>query len=317
MSIKITGTGSAIPVTILNNNQLSQWVETSDEWIKERTGIRERRILGSESLADIAIKAALKALESSGCPAKDIELIICSTVHGEGAAPALACIIQKNIGAVCPAFDINTACTGFLYALQTARSFIQSGLAKRVLVVAAEAMSEITDYTDRETCILFGDGAGAVLLEKGESLVDILLTSEGNGKNIYIPLSRGNCPLTKKTAETPYTKMNGKEVYKFAVNALFRDVRQLLESNNMTVSDIDYFLFHQANLRILETAREKLEIPTEKMIINIDRYGNTSSACIPVMLDESIRSGLLSTGDTNVLSAFGAGFTTGAAIIKI
>jgi 3-oxoacyl-[acyl-carrier-protein] synthase-3 len=230
----------------------------------------------------------------------------------------MACLIQAEIGATCPAFDINAACTGFIYGLNVAKAFIDSGAAKKILLVASESMSQVTDYKDRATCVLFGDGAGAVMLEKGNDLLAIFTTASGNETLLNVPNSKGNSPFSEHGGDKPsFLYMNGQEVYKFAIQAINQDILKVIKDAEIEISQVDYFLIHQANARIVETARLKLNIPESKVLKNIFKYGNTSAACIPIMLDEYIKEGILKKGMKLVLSAFGGGMTTGAAVIKI
>jgi len=318
MSIKILGTGSCLPEFVLNNETLTKLVDTTDEWITLRTGIKERRVITKESIKELSVNAAKSALKSANILPENLDLIICATVHGQYLVPSLSCVIQAEIGAKCPAFDINAACTGFIYGLTIAKAYLESGAAKKILLVAAESMSEVSDYTDRATCVLFGDGAGAVVLEKGDSLLSIFVTASGNEELLTIPITKGNSPFVDHTNEKmPYLDMKGPEVYKFAVQAINRDVLKVLEDAKLTIDNIDYFAIHQANARIVDAASQKLNIPEEKLLKNIHKYGNTSSACIPIMLDESIREGKLKKGMKLLLTAFGGGMTTGAAILNI
>jgi 3-oxoacyl-[acyl-carrier-protein] synthase-3 len=318
MSFKILGTGSCLPEFVLNNETLTKMVDTTDEWITLRTGISERRILTKESIKDLSVNAAKSALKKSNIKPEEIDLIICATVHGQYLVPALSCIIQAEIGAKCPAFDINAACSGFIYGLNVAKAFLDSGTANKVLLVAAESMSQVSDYTDRATCVLFGDGAGAVVLEKGDSLLSIFVTAKGDEDLLTISNTKGNSPfIDHSNDKLPYLEMKGPEVYKFAVQAINRDVLKVLDDAKLSIDDIDYFVIHQANARIVDAASQKLKIPEGKLLKNIHKYGNTSAACIPIMLDESINEGKLKKGMKVLLTAFGGGLTTGAAIIKI
>ena len=317
MSVRITGTGSSMPEYILTNDTLSKIVETDDKWITERTGILERRILTDEKLSDLAASAALRAVKDASLTPKQLDLIICCTISAEMTIPSLACLVQSKIGAVCPSFDINAACSGFLYGLNAARAFISAGIYKRVLLIAAEGLSRIVDYTDRSTCVLFGDGAGAVILEEGEGVLTVLNTAKGNAQLLNLPAHSGNFPFRENLPIKPYLSMNGQEVYKFAVSSICRDIGSVLSDAHLQIDDVDYFLLHQANCRIIESAAKKLKIPNQKILKIIEKYGNTSAACIPIMLDEFIRGGILKKGMRLLLSAFGGGLTTGAAILKL
>lgn len=317
MSFQVIGTGRMVPEFTLSNEQLSTMVDTSDEWITTRTGIKNRFILQDETLSEIAGIAANRALQNAGIEAKELDLIICSTIQGDYVIPSLACMIQKEIGASCPAFDVNAACSGFIYALDIAESYFARGKVKNVLVIAAEAISRYADWRDRSTCVLFGDAAGAVVLSKGENLLSIKLTAEGNDEFLTIGGQKGNFPDRKiDENHNEYMYMNGQEVYKFAIGSICRDVTEVMEQAGIQNDDVKVILTHQANSRILEAAKNKLDIDGDKFISVIDRYGNTSSASIPVMLDELNRAGKLEKGDKIVLSAFGGGLTTGAAVLR-
>lgn len=317
MSFKILGSGNGHPEFILTNEQISEMVETSDEWITTRTGIKSRFISNGESLLDLASGAAKKALERSGVRADELDLIICSTVQSDFVTPALACMIQNELGATCPAFDINAACTGFIYALDVAKSYFDSDRARHILVVAAEQMSKHINWKDRETCVLFGDGAGAVVLGKGNGLCAIRITAKGDDKLLTIGGTTGNNPF--RTGEVMDTNLHmlGKEVFKFAVNSMCRDITEVLDQAGLQMTDIKKVIPHQANMRIIRSAADKLSIRDEQIAIGIDRYGNTSSASIPILLAELFENGELQEGDKIVLSAFGGGLTSGACIIEI
>lgn len=306
-----------MPKYILTNDTLSKIVETDDKWITERTGILERRILTDEKVSDLAASAALLAIKDAKLTTKQVDLIICCTISAEMTIPSLACLLQSKIGATCPSFDINAACSGFLYGLNAARAFISAGIYKRILLIAAEGLSRIVDYTDRSTCVLFGDGAGAVMLEEGEGVLSVLNTAKGNAQLLNLPTNSGNFPFRENEPQKPYLSMNGQEVYKFAVSAICKDIDSVLSDANLQIDDVDYFLLHQANCRIIDSAAKKLKIPQQKILKNIEKYGNTSAACIPIMLDEFIRGGILKKGMKLLLSAFGGGLTTGAAILKL
>lgn len=316
MSFNIIGTGSSVPETIVDNNRMGEFVETNDEWITQRTGIRERRILRGESLTDLAAESAEKALCDGGVHPSELDMIICSTLQGDYLTPSLACLVQERIGASCTAFDVNAACSGFIYALDIADAYIKSGKAEKILIVCAEAMSRVVDWQDRTTCVLFGDGAGAVLIEKGSGLLTVKATAAGSKQHLRAPVFYGNSPLPEGKGEDYYLKMNGQEVYKFAVSTVERDVDFALKQTGLTSDDIDWYLLHQANSRITEAARKRLGQPKEKFPGNIGRYGNTSSASIPILLDEINRAGKIKTGDKLLMNAFGAGMTTGVCIIS-
>ncbi|MCL2370033.1 MAG: beta-ketoacyl-ACP synthase 3 [Firmicutes bacterium] len=320
MALKIIGTGGALPRFVLDNKRLSEMVDTSDEWITTRTGIKTRRIITDETLLSLSAVAAKAALASAKIKADTLDLIICTTVLGDMISPHLSAMIQKEIGATCPAFDLNAACTGFVYGLETASAYIKAKLAKRVLLVSSEQLSNIADYTDRATCILFGDGAGAVVLEEGGNLLASRLVTKGDDSILRITRRTGNFPYDDShnvnRCDTQRLEMNGPEVYKFAVGCLVDSIEDVLKCAKLKASDIDYFLPHQANMRIIETARIKLGIPKERILENISEFGNTSSACIPIMLDTHSRNGTFKKGDKLLIAAFGAGMSGGAAIIE-
>jgi 3-oxoacyl-[acyl-carrier-protein] synthase-3 len=321
---RIIGTGSYLPERILTNNDLEKVLDTSDEWIVSRTGIRERRIAGDqEYTSDLAAQAALRALEMAGLAAGDIDLVVVGTVTGDFSWPATACMVQTLIGAERAfAFDISAACSGFIYGLATADNFLRSGSVRRALVIGAEIFSRIVDWEDRTTCVLFGDAAGAVVLEQQEGKRGLLSThlhSDGSfWELLYQPGfgSRNPPGGNGGKAQSPYLQMKGNEVFKIAVRSLYEVAVEALEANSMTVGDIDWFIPHQANSRILEATAKRLELPLEKLVANVSRVGNTSGASVPVALDELNRSGSLKTGDIVLLDAFGAGFTWGSALVR-
>ena len=313
---KILGTGHALPEKIIKNDELAQMVDTSDEWIFSRTGIKERRVLSDESLVDISVKASRLALENAGIKISEIDLIIFSTVFPDFSSPSMACLTALELDATCPAFDINCACTGFLYALDTAAAYFAAKKVKKVLIICGEQMSRVIDWTDRATCVLFGDAAGAVVLGEGDGLLSSIITCKPNDQFIRVPNAQGTSPFITKQFEKPFVKMNGQEVYKFAVTAACNDISLVTKQAELKLSDINYVILHQANMRIIDAAISMLKIPKEKFLNCIESTGNTSSATIPVVLDEANRARKFKKGDIIALSAFGAGLTTGAAIIK-
>ena len=316
--MKIIGTGSATPQKAVTNDMLASFLDTSDKWISERTGIKERRILsGSETLEELATIASNKALENAGINAKEIDYIICSNTAKECVTPSLSSVICGRIGSECPCVDINAACTGFIFALDMAESFIKANKAEKILILCAEEPSRLVDWADRSTCILFGDGAGAVVVTKGGTDNFAKLSTVSRHDVLYY---HGKLEPTPFQGEEKYTalKMNGQEIFKTAVSASIRDIKYVLTENNMNISknDIKYFILHQANVRIVDTIRHYLGVEADKMPVNIAEYGNTSSASIPILLDELNRAGKIAAGDWLLLSAFGAGFTSGAYLIK-
>ena len=316
MNFQIIGTGSAHPACSKTNDDLSHLMETSDEWISTRTGIRSRYVSTGETLTELAVEASRKALENAGVPADELDLIICSTIRGDYITPSEACMVQRGSGASCPAFDVNAACSGFLYSLDVAAGYFARGRVKNVLLVSAEMMSKLVNWKDRATCVLFGDGAGAVVLTQGEGFLSMKLTAQGGAEMLSIPHVEGNSPFCPTEPAPPYLLMDGHGVYRFAVASMERDILDVLAEANLTLGDVSYVLPHQANLRIIEAGRKKLGLPPERVLSNINRHGNMSSACIPTLMDESNRAGLFRRGDILVLSAFGSGLTSAACVLR-
>ena len=329
MTIQITGTGSKLPENTITNFDLQKLVETSDEWIRERTGISERRISMKETVSDLAAEACKKALEMSGKKAEEVDLIIVATCSPEMLLPCCACQVQDKIGAKnAVAFDLNAACSGFLFALNTANAYIQTGICKNALVAGSEVLSKIVDWTDRSTCVLFGDGAGAVFIE-GSSEDIIRLNGRKAGLECMEMGADGakgmvlacedravKNPYTQDVADIhPYVSMNGQEVYRFATRQVPACIQKALSKANLSVDDIDTFVLHQANVRIIESVANRLKVDISKFPMNLERVGNMSSATIPVLLDELNREGKIKAGDRLVLSGFGAGLTYGASVL--
>lgn len=299
-------------------------VETSDEWITERTGIKERRIAGkNQAASDLAYSAAKSALERAGIEAQSLDLIIVATVSGDMPMPSTACMLQHRLSAVNAAgFDVNAACSGFLYGLHIADGFIRSGMHRKVLVVGTEVLSRVTDWNDRTTCVIFGDGAGAVIVEKSEGesgIIAMKIRSDGRlWELLNIPGGGSRFPASEETMRQKlhYIKMKGNETFKIAVRMLEDIALKTLEENNLKPSDLSLMIPHQANQRIIQATAERLNLPMEKVIMNLDRYGNTSAASIPIALDEAVTSGKVKEGDIILLEAFGGGLTWGSALIK-
>ncbi len=320
---KIIGTGSYVPENIVSNIDLEKIVDTNDEWIVSRTGIRERRISKGEGTADLATKAALDAINLSGLSANQIDYIIVATITADTYTPSTASIVQSNIGAVnASALDINAACTGFIYALEIGDSLIKSGIAKNILVIGSETISRIIDWKDRSTCVLFGDGAGAVVLSlstKDEGIISTLTGSDGTRGNSLIARNiKLDNPFTDLygDSDSNYINMNGAEVFKFATKIMEESINNIIAKANIDLKDIDYIIPHQANYRILDYVGKKLKIDSSKFIINLDRYGNTSSASIPLALNEAVKCGKIKKGNNIILVGFGGGLTWGATLIK-
>ena len=320
----ITGVGSFLPEKVLTNDDLSKTLDTTDEWITKRTGIKERRIVeNGVAASDLAVEASLRALDDANVLPTEVDLIITSTITPDCLFPSTSCYIQEKIGARnAGSFDLLAACAGFVYALSVAKSFVASGAMKTVLVVGAECMSKITDYTDRSTCILFGDGAGAVVVQQGNGgreIVSTHLGSDGSQAEILrLPAGGSKLPASHETVESGlhYIKLRGKEVFRQAIINLVDVVTKAAADNNMQVEEFDMVIPHQSNIRIIEAAMERLGLPMEKAYVNIDRYGNTSSASIPIAMDEIEKGQLLNSGDTVILVAFGGGLTWGSSVIE-
>jgi 3-oxoacyl-[acyl-carrier-protein] synthase-3 len=326
LSTVILGTGSYAPERILSNAELAKSVDTSDEWIHTRCGIRERRIAApGEATSDMGVQAARRALDDAGLKPADIDLLIVATITPDMPMPATACIIQQKLGVPTTAacFDLNAACTGFLYALDTACAMLSSGRYRHALVIGVEKLSTIVDWKDRTTCVLFGDGAGAVVVGKspvsGQGLIGTKLGALGDSVDLLcIPGGGSNAPATAASiaAGEHFLKMKGKEVFKLAVRVMDEAARDILEQHHLRADQISLVIPHQANLRIIEAISEYLELPMERFFVNVDRYGNTSAASIPLALDEARRTGRIKSGDLTLLVAFGAGLTYGSALIR-
>jgi len=320
---RITGTGSYVPAKTLTNADLENMVATSDQWITERTGIRSRAVVGpGEACSDLAVKAARRALEAANISATDLDMILLATCTGDYPLPATACLIQHQLGATkAAACDLSAACCGFVYALSVADAYVKTGM-RHVLVVGSEVMSAITDWTDRNTCILFGDGAGAAVVSASEGASGVLSThlrSDGAlWELIAVPGGGSRLPPSEKvvTEKLNCIKMKGNETFKVAVRMLEEIARETLTANQVTIADLDLYVPHQANVRILKAVADRLELPLEKVMLNLDRYGNTSAASIPIALDEAVRQGRIKEGSLVMLGAFGAGLTWASALIR-
>ena len=316
MSFKIIGTGMYAPERIVTNDDMAKIVDTNDEWIRQRVGIAERRVSTNETTSEMGYKAAVKALESANITADDLDLILVATVSGETVSPSMSCMIQNRLGATCMAYDINAACSAFIFLLETAAGYFARKKVKNVLVVGTERMSGIVDWDDRSTCVIFGDGAGAAVLTEGDNYLDSTFTVKGGNDVIDIPHFIGKSPFYKGEEKEPDIMMKGQETFKFAVNAICGDIKKLLDDNNLTAEDIKYIVPHQANARIIDFASRKLKIPMDKFMVNIERYGNTSSASIPMVLDEYAKAGKLEKGELLLMTAFGGGLAHAACLIR-
>ena len=317
---RITGTGGYLPEKVVSNHDLEKMVETSDQWIRERTGIKKRHVaVEGQFTVDLAEQAARRALEAAGRSPQDIDLIIVATTTPDQIFPSTACLLQQRLDRHgCAAFDIQAVCTGFVYALSVADKFIRTGSAKCALVVGAETLSRVLDWTDRSTCVLFGDGAGAVIIEASDEpgimsthlhadgAYAHLLSVKGGVSQGYDSLKDGN----------GYVTMKGNEVFKMAVNTLGRIVDETLAANNMHKGDIDWLIPHQANIRIIQATAKKLKMPMDRVVVTVDEHGNTSSASVPLALDVAVRDGRIKRGETLLMEAFGGGFTWGSILVK-
>lgn len=320
----IVGWGYSVPRKVLTNRELEKIVDTSDEWIRSRTGIVERRVIGpGESTASLAREAGEQALEVAGISAEDLDLIIVATITPDYPFPSVASIVQDGLGASrAGAFDLNAACAGFVYGLSVGTHLVASGMNQNILVIGSDTLSRVLDWTDRSTCVLFGDGAGAVVITASDQpagLQSSVLGSDGSGfDHLIVPAGGSLEPASHDTVDRRqhYLKMNGNEVYRFAVNAMTRSTAQAIEQANLTGEDIDLFIPHQANLRIIRSAAKALNLPAEKVFTNVDRYGNTSSASIPIALCEAVEQGLVQPGYNLAFVGFGAGLTWAASVVR-
>jgi len=324
MGVQIIGTGSYVPDKLLTNEDLERMLETSDEWIYQRTGIRERRISGEGTgTVDMAVLASKNAIHSAGIKENDIQLIIIGTVSSDYPMPSGACVLQGRLKAKnAVAFDVSAACSGFIYGLAIADGLIASGHFNNALVVGADSLTKFTDYQDRSSCILFGDGAGAVVVKKGTDGTGILgwkLYSDGaHWDKLYIPGGGSANPASLNTVRKRmhYIRMEGRDIFKLSVTAIESAVKEVIEFAKLKVNDVDLFIPHQANRRIIETVSQRIGIPDKKVFINIERYGNTSAASIPLALDEAVRDGRIKKGDNVLFASFGAGLTWGAMLLR-
>ncbi len=322
--VKIIGTGSSVPEAILSNSDLEKMVDTSDEWITSRTGIKERRIADENTAAsDVAYGAAEKALKAAGVSPQELDVIIVGTITPDFIFPSTGCVLQSRLGAKkAYAFDIMAGCSGFLYTLHVAEGIIKSGGAEKILAIGVDVLSKVTDFEDRSTCILFGDGAGAAVLtaSKEPGILSSILNSDGNHWDLlYVPAGGSRTPIDEEVLKSreQYIKMEGNDVFKVAVKSMESATADAIAKANVSPEDIDLFVPHQANHRILEAVRKRLNFPEEKVFANLDKYGNTSGASIPLALDEAVRQGRVKEGNLVLFAAFGAGFTWGASVVRL
>jgi 3-oxoacyl-[acyl-carrier-protein] synthase III len=321
--VSISGLGTHVPARVVTNDDLARLVDTSDEWIVDRTGIRERRFAGDdEALSDVALPAARAALAQAGVQAAEIDLLIVATVTPDMQFPSTAAILADALGSSeAAAYDLAAGCTGFMYGIAQAYGMVESGLSRRALVIGADVLSKLMNFSDRSTCVLFGDGAGAAVVERAadEGFLGFELGADGaGGKDLNLPAGGSRMPTTAETVASGahYVHMNGREVFKFATRVLVSSAQAVLEQCDLSIEDVDVYVPHQANVRIIDHAVAKLGIPEEKVIVNVDRYGNTSSASIPLALAEAVSSGLLKQGDTVLMTGMGAGLTWGSAVMR-
>ena len=321
---KIIGTGSSVPETVLSNSDLEKMVDTSDEWITSRTGIKERRIADEDTAAsDVAYGAAEKALQAAGVSPQQLDVIIVGTITPDFLFPSTGCVLQSLLGAKnAYAFDLMAGCSGFLYTLHVAEGIIKSGGAEKILAIGVDTLSKVTDFEDRSTCILFGDGAGAAVLTASDEpgILSSILSSDGNDWDLlYVPAGGSRTPIDEEVLKSreQYIKMKGNDVFKVAVKSIESATIEAIKEADLEPEDIDLFVPHQANQRILEAVRKRLNFPEEKVFVNLDRYGNTSGASVPLALDEAIRQGRVKEGNLVLFAAFGAGFTWGASVVRL
>jgi 3-oxoacyl-[acyl-carrier-protein] synthase-3 len=318
MYAKFNGIGAYVPKKILTNEDLEKIVDTSDEWITKRTGIKTRHIVEDEVTSDLAYKAALEAIKNSSVKLEDIDMIIVATITPDYfTMPSTAAVVANKLGLIVPAVDISAACTGFIYALAQAKAFVESNTFKNILIIGAETLSKIVNWKDRTTCVLFGDGAGAAIIsateDKKEAIIDIDINANGEYQDYLITPGRG----VKYGCDTDriYLEMKGNETFKVAVKTLSQSVRDILLRNSMTSDDIDWFIPHQANYRIIDAVARAIKMPSEKSVLTVQKYGNTSSASIPMAIYDMYKEGRLKKGDIMLLDAFGGGFTWGSALV--
>lgn len=314
--MKIVGTGSALPQQSITNENLSKFLDTSDEWIISRTGIKERRLITTEDLLELAVKASKSAIEAANIHPSQLDYIICSNVANNFVTPAMSCILQKRLEAQCPCVDINGACVGFIFALDMAEALQKAGRANHILIICAEEPSKFCNWKERDTSVLFGDGAGAVVISQGDRLKSIRLTTTSKPEVLYYQRKMEQTPFDEGTEMQNPLVMSGRDVFKMAVASSIQDVNAVLKEAGLETSQVDWFLLHQANARIIDSIRANFSCDKEKFPLNLDKYGNTSSASIPILLDELVRTHKIKSGDNLVLSAFGAGFVSGACVLQ-
>lgn len=315
--MKILGFGKAVPRKIVTNDDLSKFVETSDEWIFQRTGIRERRI-SDENTSELAYRSAVDAIKNSNIDKNEIDLIVCATMTPDNFTPSVACMVQEKLGLGdnVTAFDVNAACTGFVYALKIVASMLNT-YHKKALIMGCETLSKIINFEDRNTCVLFGDGAGAIVVEKDEKNEEFYTCSLGNDKDLIAENVEMNFEMKNKVLKSGFLKMNGKEIFKFAINVIEKSIDNILDRTNLKLEDIKLIIPHQANQRIISNVAKKLNVDNDKFFVNLEKYGNTSAASVPMALCEAFESKKITKGDKVILVGFGGGLTWGSTIIEI
>ncbi|MCD7757775.1 MAG: ketoacyl-ACP synthase III [Clostridiales bacterium] len=317
MSFKIIGTGSYVPPKVVTNDDLTVFLDTSDEWISTRSGIKQRHVVTNETTSELAPKAAQNALENAGISADELDMILCATVSSEYISPSIACLLQRNLGAQCPCLDLNAACTAWIYLMDTAAAFFCKGGIRKMLVVGAESMSRILNWHERSTCVLFGDGAGAAVLEAGDNYLGSSFVTAGGDDVIAIPTKKGISPWYERDEQLPLVHMNGQETYKFAVSNFPKRVAEVVAKAGLEEKDLDWVIPHQANKRIIDGAARRMKaIPADHFCVNIQKYGNTSAASIPLAMDEWNRAGKFQRGDLIAMVAFGGGLSSAACLIR-
>lgn len=319
MSFQILGTGSYVPPKTVTNEDLTLFLDTSDEWIASRCGIRERHVVVNETTSELAAEAARRALENADSSPDEIDMVLCASVSGEYVSPLLSCLVQRDLGIPVTAqcLDINAACTAWVYLMETAAAFFSKGGIRKMLVIGAESMSRILNWHDRSTCVLFGDGAGAAVLAPGENYLSSSFETRGGDDVISVPTKKGISPWYDREESLPLVHMNGQETYKFAVSNFPKRIREALDKAGLTEADLDWVIPHQANERIIQGAARRMKaIPSDHFCVNIQKYGNTSAASIPIALDEWNRSGQFQRGDLLCMVAFGGGLSSAACIVR-
>lgn len=316
MSFDILGTGSCLPEKVITNEDLTEFLDTSDEWIYTRTGIKRRHVLTHESLLDLAAESARIALDDAGVKTDEIGFVLAATMRGDTVTPSFAFCVAEKLGIAAPAFDVNAACVGVLYCMEIADGLIATGKADKILIVSAEAMSKLVDWTDRSTCVLFGDGSGAMVVGRGTGRIAGVLSGKPDSVSIRMPSFEGESRFGERAAEKMFLHLDGQEVYKFAVNAMGREIENVCEKAGITPSEVDWYLPHQANVRIVDASLKKYKIEKNKVLMNISEYGNMSATSVMVLLDEFAKKGTFHKGDKLLFVAFGGGLTSGALLIK-